>query len=756
MDALWFVAEQILTPAEIDNLTPAEAFLIGAAFYLHDIGMAYAATKEGMISIKSSPAYRAAMVQGRSAKIPMLEARALGIAIRAMHADAAKELATNEIPGSAGRYLFEALSFREAWGSTCGELASSHHWTLSRLEDQLGPRCDAPLPGNRTGDLLYVAACLRLIDYAHINRDRAPSIDRTFRGDINDASLIHWYAQEHIDGPTRAGNELVYRALKPIADVEAWWLFYQMLKGLDEEIRGVRRLLERRKEGQKRIALSNVRGAASPEEAAVFIPTAGYLPIEINLRTGSIDRLVELLAGETLYGPNPMAAVRELIQNARDAVMLKGEVAIHESELASLSIPIRITVDTKVDPPILEIIDNGVGMNKTVMTDCLISIASDYWTTQFATDFPQAAERGFKSASKFGIGFLSVFLLGSEVTVESNRSGGERYRMTLRGVGRRGELRSEGASSGSGTKIRIKLKREALEGISPLDTLVGIYAPTLPHALRIEVDGSQTQLLAGWLKRLDIDAFELWVMKALETIRSRNKPKGELADEDIAVLSLGPYSSRNVNKKSLWRAGRPEYNGEVGRLIASFGGWSLLSLRGLAVQPVSTPGFVGVVELDSAALEVSRNRTVNADITKVLEVARATVVPQVIKNFNAHGQTGLLIDKYELIASCVHYYGKEVLLGSDLPWVNQLIMPGDVKLISSGELLKKATNAKSIFVAFNTGPWTAMKKWAKSDPSAGELAVLIDSGEMHRGLEYRSSIEGEKIGKSLEPLAQSC
>jgi hypothetical protein len=116
MDALWFVAEQILTPAEIDNLTPAEAFLIGAAFYLHDIGMAYAATKEGIISIKGSPAYRAAMVQGRSAKIPMLEARALGIAIRAMHADAAKELATNEIPGSAGRYLFEALSFREAWG----------------------------------------------------------------------------------------------------------------------------------------------------------------------------------------------------------------------------------------------------------------------------------------------------------------------------------------------------------------------------------------------------------------------------------------------------------------------------------------------------------------------------------------------------------------------------------------------------------------------------------------------------------------
>jgi hypothetical protein len=40
MDALWSVAEQVLTQIEIDCLTPAEAFLLGCGFYLHDIGMA--------------------------------------------------------------------------------------------------------------------------------------------------------------------------------------------------------------------------------------------------------------------------------------------------------------------------------------------------------------------------------------------------------------------------------------------------------------------------------------------------------------------------------------------------------------------------------------------------------------------------------------------------------------------------------------------------------------------------------------------
>ena len=52
MDALWVVSEQVLTQAEIQQLTPAEAFLLGTGFYLHDIGMAYAATKDGLEKIK--------------------------------------------------------------------------------------------------------------------------------------------------------------------------------------------------------------------------------------------------------------------------------------------------------------------------------------------------------------------------------------------------------------------------------------------------------------------------------------------------------------------------------------------------------------------------------------------------------------------------------------------------------------------------------------------------------------------------------
>ena len=167
MDALWAIAECVLTPTEISRFTPAEAFLLGASFYLHDIGMAYVATEEGLHRIKQSSAFR-----GFIAALPecdrngsRAETRAITVAVRQLHADAAIELATQEIPGASGRYLFEALSFRDTWTSTCGAIASSHHWTIAQLDDRFSRQGDAPLPGNRKGDLLYVAACLRLIDY---------------------------------------------------------------------------------------------------------------------------------------------------------------------------------------------------------------------------------------------------------------------------------------------------------------------------------------------------------------------------------------------------------------------------------------------------------------------------------------------------------------------------------------------------------------------------------------------------------------
>jgi hypothetical protein len=750
MDALWAVTDRVLTPLEVAALSYGEGFLLACSFYLHDIGMAYAATEEGLDRIRSSPAYTSFMASGpeSSHADQAFQARAIAYAVRTLHAVIASELATKPVPGT-DLYMIESRSIREEWGGTCGRIAASHHWSLETVELELGSQALVPLPKGRRGDLGYVASLLRLIDYAHINRDRAQQIARAFRGKLERDSLIHWLAQEHVDGPERDGADLVYRASSPITDVDAWWLYYEMLKGLDEEIRTVKRYLDRRASSQGRLSLQGVRGVTSPEEAVVFIPTSGFLPIEVNLRTGSIERLVQLLAGESLYGPDPMAAVRELIQNSRDAVMVKSAIAETSFDRAALTIPIRIALTTSGAVPLLEVSDAGVGMSRKVMTDYLITIASDYWASQFHTDFPEARARGFQPAGKFGIGFLSVFMLGDDVTVESNRDGGERYHLHFRGVGRRGEIRTARSPSGSGTAVRVLLRDTVLASLRSLKELVPVYAPMLSHDIEVVVDGQATIFPSGWARRLDAENFYAWVRGAALVLdrNRRGHDRAMIPDEWMIMWRHAGMRWGKTEDTDRWVKGWPEYQDAHVRLLASFEGMSVLCLRGLAIQLIRTPGFVGLIDLESGTPDVSRREALNADVSEVLKRATAATLAQIVENLNATTETGLLIEKSGFIEACVALYGRKVLLDSSLPWISLLKLPGEVQLVNCTNLLERLTKAESLFVAYGTGPWTAMKKWVAypHQPSGGEPAIVLDDTPRGR-LHYHSGNE-ERIGK---------
>lgn len=756
MDSLWQVTDRVLTPDEMAKISVGEAFILACSFYLHDIGMAYACTEDGLRRIQSSPQYQSLIAQAPAGERdhPDTLAKALAHAVRALHANAAVELSTKPVPGTS-IYLMEPMQLREAWGGTCGDVAASHNWSIEEVDRKFGSLGNTAMPGGRSGDLGYVASILRLADYAHFGRGRARSIDRALRGPIEAESIVHWQAQEQIDGPERDGADLVYRAAAPIASVDAWWLQYEMLKGLDDEIRMVRRYLDRRRSSEGKLSLQGVRGITSPEEAAAFVPTSGFLPIEINLRTGSIERLVQLLAGESLYGPEPMAAVRELIQNARDAVMLKAATASSDFERASLSIPIRVELSTSPAGSRLEVTDPGIGMTRRVMTDFLISIASDYWSTQFHSDFPNVASKDFEPAGRFGIGFLSVFMLGDSVTVESNRSGGERHSLQLRGVGRRGEIRTNAATSGSGTAVRVQLRQSVVPALKSLDGLVRAFAPMLQHEIAVEEDGKSTTIKPGWLDGLTPDEFGVWTQRAsgylLRGQKGRRARRSSSYDFDLPIDMLPHFlSSELVRRRSQmslspWPTWWPEYREKGVRLLATFHGVTILSLKGIAVQSLPTPGFSGIIDIQSASPDVSRRELADADILSVLERARHGVRPQITKNLEELG-SGLLVDKHDFIATCVSVYGRGTVLEASLRWISLLKLPGDLELVNCTTLREKLSKAKSLFIAYGTGPWTAMKRWvAIRQPTPDlDLAVVVDDTSGN-GPTY-GKYDEEKIG----------
>jgi len=92
------------------------------------------------------------------------------------------------------------------------------------------------------------------------------------------------------------------------------------------------------------------------------------------------------------------------------------------------------------------------------------------------------------------------------------------------------------------------------------------------------------------------------------------------------------------------------------------------------------------------------------------------------------------------------FYGRGPILDSSVPWISMIKRPGDVELVNSASLLQRLVNSHSLFMAYGTGPWTAMKYWEASEPPvANESVVVLDQDGGH--VEYARD---EKLGPLID------
>jgi HSP90 family molecular chaperone len=130
--------------------------------------------------------------------------------------------------------------------------------------------------------------------------------------------------------------------------------------------------------------------------------------------------LVSRLGGKELYGNDPNVALRELIQNASDAVRARRALERRDSDWG------EILISTGCDDtgPWIEVRDNGIGMSERVLTGPLLDFGRPFWGTGLmSAELPGLATSGFKSTGCYGIGFFSVFMLGDKIRVTTLRSG---------------------------------------------------------------------------------------------------------------------------------------------------------------------------------------------------------------------------------------------------------------------------------------------------------------------------------------------
>jgi hypothetical protein len=495
LDALWPLADEIAPEL---RLTPTEAYLYGVGVLLHDLGLAIAAYPGGRDSLRVDPQWRDQLamalrrhlgrgpsreeIDGADDEIRTQAERAI---LRARHAERAATLGNTswDVDGDQ-RYLIGDEGLRATMGHFAGRIAASHWRSPSELPDLLPDQIGAPagMPSQWTIRPLLLACLLRLADAAHLDAGRAPPARRAGRA-LSKESAAHWDFQARMLQATRREDRLIFASSTPFpaSEASAWWLCRDVLEVVDSELRAVDALLADR--DLERFAARSVQGIEDPVRLSELVETESWTPVDAHVGVSDVARLASRIGGHQLYGFQLAVPLRELIQNASDAVRARRE--LQESYRGQIT----VRVGEEDGRGFVEVVDDGLGMAREVLTGVLLDFGRSLWeSSEVAAVHPGLAGSGFEPTGHFGIGFFSVFLWADAVDVISRPfRGGEIDTQVLsfgEGLAARPLLRpaesSERLAEG-GTRVRLWLKPQAERELEPVRVQATLLAQLCGH-----------------------------------------------------------------------------------------------------------------------------------------------------------------------------------------------------------------------------------------------------------------------------------
>ncbi|MEP0060100.1 HD domain-containing protein, partial [Rhodopirellula bahusiensis] len=435
LDALWTTASQIVGEEAV--LNPLEAFVLGGAFLIHDLGNAICAYPNRMddlagnqwddLMVKNLTLSLARRPTKKEISRPPNEVKDLVVLqrLRQEHANACVALATKGIHEIDGTYipLIEDREISEQLGRLIGEIAASHHWSIEEVASKLDRYYSLTgMPLDWRVDALRIALILRCSDACQVDRRRAPPLRQAVLKPEAE-SRKHWIAQQRLNLPTvrRGSGVLEFRSNQPftVDERESWQIAFDLVaKNAQKELVHSNELLKR--EGRREFAVRGIAGSESVAQFSRYVETEGWIPVDVSVQITDVANVVDRFGGQALYGENTSTPIRELIANAADAIRARRNVTTGGRGPSEGKIVVSLVEDGR--GWVLEVVDDGIGMSQQVMTGPLLDFGRSFWTSDLALqEHPGLLASDFSPTGKFGIGFFSIFMIAESVSVTSYR-----------------------------------------------------------------------------------------------------------------------------------------------------------------------------------------------------------------------------------------------------------------------------------------------------------------------------------------------
>ena len=259
---------------------------------------------------------------------------------------------------------------------------------------------------------LFCAILLRLADLLDFDDTRAPQILFKYAAD-NEESIKEWRKHMASTGfkypQTPSKDELIFSA--ECNEPSEEYSIREFLDWIDNELINCGKLQRYcHNEWQQKfpfphsVSKDNIKGI-------------GYVSDKFML-TMDQNQILKLLTGENLYDSNDVF-VRELLQNAIDAVLLRGKMD-NNFKIEDARIDLWEWND-KNGNIWFRIDDQGTGMTLGMLKKYFLKVGNSYYTSkELKRDLANHSnDKDYFGISRFGIGFLSCFLCGIEVEVST-------------------------------------------------------------------------------------------------------------------------------------------------------------------------------------------------------------------------------------------------------------------------------------------------------------------------------------------------
>ncbi|WBX78371.1 ATP-binding protein [Tenacibaculum ovolyticum] len=612
IDALWETANIILGN-EI-KLNPAEAFVLGGAFLIHDLGMGLAAYPKGIEELKKEPIWLDTIsatfrkkyskpIQKKDFKNldSEIEKNALENVLRLLHAKQAENLGLTKWKNQNGddQFLIEKTELRESYGNIIGLIAHSHWWSVDELEKKLPPILGAPsiFSPEWTVDPIKLACILRVADAIQIDDRRAPSFLRTIRKPSS-YSDKHWNFQLKLYQPRIERNRIIFSSKSPfkINEVDSWWICYDTLKMIDKELKEVDSLLA--DTNRNRLNAIGVASIEDPVRLSKLITVENWQPVDTKIKVSNVAKLVGSLGGKQLYGDNILVPIRELIQNSSDAIRARRLLEGENEEFGT----IHIELGKDNEGNYIEIYDNGVGMSPKVLTGPFLDFGESFWGTSIMhEELPGLESKGFSSTGQYGIGFFSVFMLGEKVSVTSKRFEDARGNsLTLEfsnGVSSRPILRpasNDEIIKDGGTKIKVWLDTKIIEKLLKLKSknhkkislseLVETLCPSIDCNIDVSEKGKTKRIINSndWVSISSINLLKRIIGRTVyNSLSKKDKQFAKKLAENMEIVEdddYGPVARGFIFKQDTHRKRKGTFPDSG---IVTLGGLRSCDLTGL-------------------------------------------------------------------------------------------------------------------------------------------------------------------------------